>query len=225
MIRRVASIERAVNVPSLTDRAYERLEELIVTLRLVPGSPLSESDLSARLKIGRTPIREALQRLSREKLVIILPRRGMFVSEINVRDQLQLLELRREIERLLARLAVRRASHKQRRDLDVVAAALEDAAAKNDDRAFMRADLTLNDLISTSAQNVYATQSMSLWHGLSRRFWYLHYRNVADMQLAAELHANLARAVSASDEEAAARACDRLLDYLEEITRTTVAEA
>ena len=47
---------------SLSDQAYEQLEELIVTMKLAPGTPVSESQLSAMLGIGRTPIREAIQR-------------------------------------------------------------------------------------------------------------------------------------------------------------------
>ena len=85
---------------TLTDRAYETLEELIVTLRLAPGDVISETALSDRLDIGRTPVREALQRLAREGLVKILPRKGILVTEINPRSQLLLLEVRRELERL-----------------------------------------------------------------------------------------------------------------------------
>ncbi len=73
------------NRESLTDRAYKRVEELVVTLQLEPGSVLSESALAQDLGIGRTPIREALQRLTREGLVVILPRKGILVSEINPR--------------------------------------------------------------------------------------------------------------------------------------------
>lgn len=193
-----------------------------MTLELAPGSLLSEADLSARLGIGRTPIREALQRLAREKLVVILPRRGMFVSEINVHSQLKLLELRREIERLIARLAARRASSQQRRALDELAAAMQAAAANGDDRGFMRADMQLNELITECAQNDFAAASVSLWHGLSRRFWYQHHQSVADMPLTARLHADLGRAVSQGDESRAACACDQLLDYLENFTRGSV---
>ena len=99
---------------SLTDRAYSDLEALIVTLKLAPGSAVSESALSERLGIGRTPIREALQRLARERLVTILPRRGIIVSEINIKSQLRLLEVRREVERLVARSAARRATAEER---------------------------------------------------------------------------------------------------------------
>jgi DNA-binding GntR family transcriptional regulator len=78
---------------------------LIVRLELPPGSAVSEAMLSERLGIGRTPIREALQRLARERLVQILPRRGVIVSDINVKGQLRLIELRREVERLVVRSA------------------------------------------------------------------------------------------------------------------------
>ena len=87
---------------------------MIVRLELAPGSAVSEAMLSSRLGIGRTPIREALQRLARERLVRILPRRGVIVSEIDVKSQLRLLEVRREIERLMARAAARRASADER---------------------------------------------------------------------------------------------------------------
>ena len=97
-------------IASLSERAYRRLEEMIVTLQLAPGSVVSETALSKRLGIGRTPIREALQQLARERLVVVLPRRGIMVSEINVRTQLRLLEARRELERLIAQRAARRAS-------------------------------------------------------------------------------------------------------------------
>jgi DNA-binding GntR family transcriptional regulator len=93
---------------TLTETAYRSLEELIVTLQLPPGMVLSEHALVARLGIGRTPIREALQRLGRDGLVQILPRRGILVSEINLKTQLRLLEVRREMERLIAPLSARR---------------------------------------------------------------------------------------------------------------------
>ena len=207
---------------SLTEKAYRQIEELIVTLQIAPGAVISEASLSERLAIGRTPIREALQRLARERLVVVLPRRGIMVSEINVRTQLRLLEVRREVERLIARSAARRASEPQRERLRAVAAAMEQAARGNDDMTFMRNDRELNLLALEAARNEFAGGAMALMHGLSRRFWYIHYKEVADMPLAARLHANLALAIAAGDGDQAAAASDRLLDYIEEFTRATV---
>ena len=86
----------------------------------------------------------------------------------------------------------------------------------------MRLDDALNKLIATAAHNEYANRAIGLTHGLSRRFWYMHYKQAADLSLAARLHADLADAIAAADPEAAATACDRLIDYVETFTRTTV---
>ncbi|MFQ5773050.1 MAG: GntR family transcriptional regulator [Kiloniellaceae bacterium] len=215
---------RAARAPSssLTDRAYRELEELIVTLELEPGAVLSEAALAERLGIGRTPIREALQRLAREGLVVILPRRGILVSEINVKRQLRLLEVRRELERLMARKAARRLSEDERAQFVEIAEGMERASRGNDDISFMRYDRRLNLLVSSAARNEYASRAMGLMHGLSRRFWYQHYKEVADLPLCARLHAQLARAIAAGDGAAAARASDELLDYIEDFTRATL---
>lgn len=207
---------------SLTERAYRTLEEMIVTLKLSPGVAVSESALSEQLGIGRTPIREALQRLARERLVTILPRRGIIVSEVNVKSQLRLLELRREVERLVARCAARRARPEERLLFGELADTFLKAAETNDDATFMRVDREFNDLCLVAARNEFAANAMGLMHSLARRFWYIHYKQVADMPLAAKLHANEARAIGSGDEKAAAEACDRLLDYIEEFTRATV---
>jgi DNA-binding GntR family transcriptional regulator len=217
-----ASVLDFAPAQSLTDRAYGEIEEMIITLRLAPGSAISESELSAHLGIGRTPIREALQRLARERLVSIFPRRGIIVTEINVASQLRLLETRRELERLIARSAARRATADERDRFRAIAAAFEAAAKANDDVTFMRIDRDFNVLCSAASHNEFAAGAMSLMHSLSRRFWYLHYKQAADMPLTAKLHADIARAIAAGDEERAAKASDRLLNLIEKFTRSTV---
>jgi DNA-binding GntR family transcriptional regulator len=193
-----------------------------VTLQLAPGSAVSEGMLSSRLGIGRTPIREALQRLARESLVVILPRRGIMVSEINARTQLRLLEARREVERLVARSAARRASAGEKKRMADLARRFESSAKKNDDKAFMRVDREFNELCLAAAKNEFAAGAMRLMQGLSRRFWYHHYKEAADMPETAKLHADIARAIARGDEAAAGRAIDRLMDMVQSFTRATV---
>ena len=207
---------------SLTGRAYTNLEEMIVTLQLPPGSAVSEAALAQRLGIGRTPIREALQRLARERLVTILPRRGIIVSEINVKSQLRLLEVRREVERLVAKSAARRATQEEREHFLELARRFEKSAKTNDDVEFMRVDHEFNDLSVLAARNEFAAGAMSLMHSLSRRFWYIHYKQAADMPLTAKLHADIARGIAAGNEAAAGRAMDKLLDTVAKFTRDTV---
>ena len=207
---------------SLTDRAYVALEEMLCTLRLEPGVVLSEGALSETLGIGRTPVREALQRLAREGLVTVLPRRGVLVSEFNVKKQLRMLEVRRELERLMARSAAARATDEERGRFETIAREMHDSADAGDDIRFMRLDRDFNVLVSQATRNEFATEAISLMAGLSRRFWFMHYRQAGDLAVIARLHADIANAVAAADEAAAAAASDRLLDYIESITRAAV---
>jgi DNA-binding GntR family transcriptional regulator len=207
---------------SLTEKAYKELEEQIVTLGLRPGQVLSESALAKRLGIGRTPVREALQQLAREGLVTILPRRGVIVSEINVRNQLELIRVRREVERLMARLATERATDEELASFMATALAMRRSAKDNDDIAFMRLDRHLNLLLATACRNDYARRAIGLMQGLSRRFWYQHYKEVLDLPRCALLHADLAACIGERDAGAAAAASDRLIDYIENFTRASL---
>ena len=207
---------------SLTDRAYSELEERIVTLQLEPGAVLSEATLAQQLGFGRTPVREALQRLAREGLVAIFPRRGILVSEIDVKRQLTLLEVRRELERLMAIKATQRASDAERDYFLAIAEGMEQASVDNDDITFMRLDRELNLLVAKATRNEFASRAMGLMHGLSRRFWYFHYKEVADLPLCAKLHADLARAIWQLESEGAAVASDQLMDYIEDFTRASL---
>jgi len=220
--RKNAAGRKSISGGTLTERAYRELEERIVTLQLKPGEFLSEYALSNSLKIGRTPIREALQRLAREDLVTILPRKGILVSATDPGKQLLVLEVRRELERLVCRLAAQRATDAQRERFRTIAAEMDRAAKTKDDMMFMRLDRELNLLLTDAAQNDYVSRAMRLLQGHSRRFWYLHYKQVADLPLCARLHASQARAVANGDAKAAALASDRLIDYVVTFTRTTV---
>ncbi len=207
---------------SLADKAYRELEELIVTGQLAPKDVLSESSLADRLKIGRTPVREALHRLAREGLVVILPRRGILVSDVNIQTQLELLEARREIERLMARLAAARIFGSQKEQFLAIASEMDRVSAQEDGTAFIRLDRQLNLLLSAAAQNDFLHRAMGLMHGLSRRFWFLYYEEAADLPLCARLHADLARSVADGNEVAAGAAAGRLNDFNERFTRAAL---
>jgi DNA-binding GntR family transcriptional regulator len=215
-------IDELLRTDTLTEIAYRKLEEEIVTLRIAPGTVVSEAILSRRLGVGRTPVREALQRLAREWMVVIMPRRGIAVSEIDPVRQLRLLEARREMERFLARSAARRALPSQRSRFAEIAAGMDEAAQSVDDLGFMRLDRAFNLLLLDAAANEFASSALSLMNGLSRRFWYMHYQRAADLPLAARLHAAIARAIAAGEQDAAGAAADRLLDYIQEFTRKTI---
>src|ERR1700744_5098663 len=174
---------------SLTDQAYSQLEEMITTLKLAPGTVLSEQALAKELHIGRTPVREALQRLWRDGLVVVLPRRGILVSEINLRSQLRLLETRRVLENLVAKLAAERATEEELQTFAELARNMRQAAQDSDDIAFMRLDRLFNEFVAKASRNEFALRSLGSLSALSRRFWYQHYKEAADLPLCANLHA------------------------------------
>jgi DNA-binding GntR family transcriptional regulator len=150
-------------------------------LKLEPGQFVSELGLARQLAIGRTPVREALQQLAREGLVKIIPRRGVIVTQIDIRGHIDLLAIRRGIERAMVRFAPRRATKIENARFSVIASDMLQAAEVDDDAAFMRLDAEYNRFLATAGRNDYAKRSMSMMQGVSRRFWYWHYREVRDL--------------------------------------------
>ena len=207
--------------PALADQARARLEELIVKLELPPGSVWSELQLSEMLGIGRTPVREALQRLEADHLIKVLPRQGVQVTEINVTQQLLLLEVRRVLERLIAENAARRATPEEREQLLHMAVALE-AMANRDVLKFLRTHYEIKRFIAACARNPFAAGAIAPTHAMSRRFYFLHYRRAHDLPVAAKHHANVIRAIALGEEARAGAAAEALMDYVEQLTRATV---
>ncbi len=206
------------DAPTLAQRAYDVVEAMIVTLKLPPGRVFSEAELSAHIGIGRTPLREALQRLAAEGLVVALPRRGMMVTEINLLDFLALLETRRVLDRLIVARAARRAAPEHRRALAACAYAMRDDAARDDLDAFLRTDRACDEILGEAARNPFATRAAAPLHTHCRRFWY-RYRHEGDLIHSASAHTHLLEAVVEGAESAAVSASDALLDYLENFTR------
>lgn len=212
-----------VAVPTLNQLAYERIEELIVTLQIAPGAVLSEALLSRRIEIGTTPIREALQRLSREHLVRILPRRGVVVTEIDVGLQLQVLETRRELDRLISRSAARRATPAEREALARIAEGMAERVAVGDRAGFLQYDARLNAAAALAARNEVAAQCVACLHSVARRFWFHHQSRWPGADRTLSLHVDLARALASGDAERAGQASDAVIDDLEAFARGTVA--
>jgi DNA-binding GntR family transcriptional regulator len=203
-------------------QAYRILEEMIVTLELAPGSRISENSMSRRLGIGRTPVREAMQRLAREGTLRILPRAGAIVSDIDVTDQFKLIEVRRELERVIAGRAARLVDARTKVAFEELAGRFDRAARENDDTIFIAADREFNHLMVSTANNVYATVAMAPIQAQTRRFWFLNFKKFGDLERVSVLHAAIARAVARNDIGAAQRASDELIDYVEEYTRKTL---
>lgn len=206
---------------SQAQMAYRVLEEMIVTLKLPPGSKISEKSLHRALGIGRTPLREALQRLAIEGTVRIMPRAGVIVSEIDIADQFKLIEVRRELEKILAGRAARLASAEERKVFERLAARFDLAAEADSESVFIETDREFNELVVETARNPYAAYAIGPIEAQTRRFWYLYFSRFGDLPRVCLLHSAIARAIAASDEAGARAASDRLIDYVEDYTRKT----
>ena len=217
----------AVNLPrpGLATQALERLEEMIVTLQLAPGSMWSEGALAGLTGFGRTPVREALKRLESRHLVRIVQRHGVQITEINVEQQLLLLETRRELERLVAARAARRRSTAEAGQFGECAMALRDAGRTGDVLAFFRAHAQAEALALRATRNPFLATAIAPCHAMSRRFYYLHHRTARDLKLACDHHADIMDAIARGDEARAAVAADAVLDYVEGFTRATLSES
>ena len=198
----------------MTEQAYARLEHMIATLELRPGAFVSEADLCERLGMGRTPVREAMQRLAREHLLQIMPRKGCVVSDFRFGDELTVLEVRRPLELMVARAAAMRATPDQRRQFTEIAGGIAAALEAGDFDAFARLDAEFNQLCVAACRNAMATSMMRLISTHNRRFWFMHHGRSLPRE-GVESHIEIARAIACGDADKAAQATERLLAYVE----------
>ena len=160
---------------SLADRAYVQLREEIITAALAPGTLLREEQITGRLGLGRTPVREAVQRLRREGYVTILPRRGTLVSEISITDLAAIYEVRTRLESWGARLAAERAGAADRQEAEQLVAAL-DAVHADDYEELLRTDRRIHRFAYRCAKNPFLAETLDHYHNLSLRILHVAMR-------------------------------------------------
>ena len=189
----------AADARSLSDQAYFRIRELIVALELPPGSVVNERALMARLELGRTPVREALRTLAREKLVDVYPRRGMFVSTVDVRDLAGLSEVRLPLESYAARLAAERASATDREETAGLLEELERTAGEHDERTLIELDQRIHRHVYRSTHNPFLEATLNEYYMLTLRIWFLALDRVARLEDAIQEHRELLEAIRDGD--------------------------
>ncbi len=196
----------AAEARSLSERAYYAIRELIVTLELAPGSVVHERELMEQLSVGRTPVREALRRLAREKLVEVYPRRGMFVSVVNVRDLAGLSEVRAVLEGSAARLAAERSTSADHEETTALLDELARAADERDERALMELDQRIHRHVYRCAHNPFLAETLNEYYVLTLRIWFLALDRLARLDDAIHEHRVLLEAIRDGDADAAAEA-------------------
>ncbi len=209
---------------SLAEKAYILLEEMIVTLKLPPGRVFSEADLSKAINIGRTPMRESLQRLAVDRLVTTIPRKGVMVTDVNISEHIALLDTRRVLERLIAARAAKRSTPEHRDALRECGAAMMAAAADGDATEFMKRDREFDQILREASRNAFAARATEPLRAHCRRFWYVYRNNGSngDLKESAQAHVDLMNAVAEKNVKEAEACSDRLMDYLDNFTKAVL---
>lgn len=149
--------------------AYQALLNMLLHLEIAPGSPLNESELMETIGVGRTPLREAINRLEAERLVKIYPRRGTFATEVNLTDLALITELRVGLEGLAAASAAERATTQERGALADLVAGVTGMSAEDQ----MALDTRIHRAVYAAAHNEYLEETARRFHNLSMRIWRL----------------------------------------------------
>lgn len=193
-------------MPTDAARAYRAIKEKIITLQLAPGSVIQDAELMEELGIGRTPIREALKLLEAEKLVVTVPRRGIFVASISITDLQQVIEVRLELEGLAVRLACERANSEDMVRLQ----RYYDRLASNDiqtlpTRERLELDRELHLALAGAAHNAFLSVEVERFYDLARRLWYYTLGRVRPSEVNLQGHQDIIRVVLERNAEEAER--------------------
>jgi DNA-binding GntR family transcriptional regulator len=200
--------------PSLAEQAYQDLEDKLVRLELAPGTVVSEGQLIQITGLGRTPVREAMQRLAQQELFRVMPRRGLLVTPVSLPDILHVLEARKPLERVIVYRAALNARDEQRSALAAIAREL--AIAHDDFEYFIRLDMALGELLDACSGNAYASASAAPLRSHCRRFWYFH-RPRMQLSDAISAQSKMARLVARRDTVGAQRASDGVIAVIERL--------
>ena len=206
---------------SLSEQAYGQLRRMIVRLDFAPGDVLREDALQETLGMSRTPIREALQRLAREHFVTVIPRRGMFVSGIDVSELSMLFETRSVLEPYAARLAAARGTEEHWEAMDVALGGVADASGNQD---LMDIDRRGHEIMWEAAGNRFLVDTLDMLYAQSDRLWHLYLADVADMRHAVDEHAAIMEVLRAGDGEQAGELMEEHIRAFDAEIRAAVTE-
>jgi len=201
-------------VLSLAEQAYQLLEEKLVTLVLPPGSQVSEGQLIDMTGFGRTPVREAIQRLAQQEMFTVLPRKGLVVTPVSRASMVHILEARKPLERVVVTRAALNAVDSQRSEIAAVARTLTISHDSFED--FLKLDKELDDLLDVCAGNPYVSAAVSPLRSHCRRFWY-HHRHQMQLSDAISAHSKMARLVARREYNGAQKASDGVIAVMERL--------
>jgi DNA-binding GntR family transcriptional regulator len=201
------------------DKAYQAIKERIIKTDLTPGAVINESSLMEELGLGRTPIREALKKLQSDDLVVVKPRRGIFVSELAITDLSQIFEVRVELERLAVRLACQRITESQLEKLDHYATMYLTSTDLGKEE-IINLDAQFHAIIREATQNRFLISNLEYFYNLSLRIWYLALPRTAVEEIDVQAHCDIYQALANRDQK---KAEERITKHIRDF-HTTIKE-
>jgi GntR family transcriptional regulator, rspAB operon transcriptional repressor len=191
---------------SLRDTAYEAIKRQIVACDLKPGEALTVSDLATALNLGRTPVIQAIDRLTIEGLVKVMPRKGVIVSPVSLDDFIAALEMRLLNETQAARWAAERAGSAEIDRMEANLDAIWAAAKRANIGDFIELDREFHRLIARASRNGILSEFLAGLHDKSLRFWFISLRAPDHNFRVCEQHAAILDGVRRRDAKAAEKA-------------------
>ena len=189
---------------SYADQAYELVRDRLVMLDIRPGEPIDDDRLATELGFGRTPVREALKRLERERLVIAFPRRGTFATGVDMTDLADISEIRKQLEPIAAARAARTASADVRARLTALAEEIPTFDDGEGPRELLRKDVRVHREIYRAASNPYLEDILVSLDSHATRIWCLFLDRLPGVGEHVHEHVPLLKAIVAGDEDRAA---------------------
>jgi DNA-binding GntR family transcriptional regulator len=203
----------------LSEQAYRSIRDLIVTLDLAPGAVVSEADLMGRLRMGRTPVREALRALARERLVEVYPRRGIFVAGVDPRELTALSEARAVLEPAAARLAAVRLTAADSDEIAALLAELDGLGHIPDERHLIALDQRLHRFVYATCRNTFLESSLEDYYTHALRIWFLALDRLEHLGDAVGEHKAILEAIRDGDADRAAATMAAHIDGFESSIR------
>ena len=201
----------------LKDLVYLELKHKILTGEIVSQTRLMEIDLSEKMNVSRTPIREAIKRLADDGLVKVEPSRGAYVANISIKDMLDVFEVREDMEGFVAKLAAQRITDEEKEELKAIAKEYEEAIEKADDKEMIiELDEKFHNFIVKCSGNETLSELVHYVQELSLRFRYLYYDDSSLYESTAEQHNRIMEAINSGRDEEARFEADAHVKMLKE---------
>ena len=204
----------------LTSVAYERIEELFISLSLQPGASLSTQDLQNLTGLGRTPVHQALRRLAAETLFEIQPRNGLRVTPIDLAREKRLAVLRRDMDRFVVEAAIGSMEGNERARLGFIIRLTESERSSMSLDRFNMLDKAFDILMIQASRERFLERCLRPLKAFARRSGYLDIDRVSKaegLQSSIERHLAIMQAVMEGDVATACAMSDRLVDLAMEM--------